>query len=77
MSSYNPEKRAWRGKSYKKGGERIADLRDNKGWDKDPSVPCPDDYEPCGTCGFDHSYDLVNQSARRDSNAAHAEAEGA
>lgn len=26
--SYNPEKRAWRGKSYKKGRERVPDLRD-------------------------------------------------
>jgi hypothetical protein len=24
---YNPEKRAWRGKSYKKGGKRVRDLR--------------------------------------------------
>lgn len=26
---HNPEKRAWRGRSYRKGGERIADLRRN------------------------------------------------
>lgn len=26
--SYNPEKRAWRGRSYKKGGASLADLRD-------------------------------------------------
>lgn len=25
---YNPEKRAWRGKSYKKHGLRVRDLRD-------------------------------------------------
>lgn len=25
---HNPERRAWRGRSYKKGGERVADLRD-------------------------------------------------
>lgn len=25
---YNPEKRAWRGKSYRKGGKRVKDLRD-------------------------------------------------
>jgi len=24
---YNPEKRAWRGKSYKNGGKRVRDLR--------------------------------------------------
>jgi hypothetical protein len=24
---YNPEKRVWRGKSYKKGGKRVRDLR--------------------------------------------------
>lgn len=28
---YNPEKRAWRGRSYKKGGERIRELRDSEG----------------------------------------------
>lgn len=29
MSSlhHNPERRAWRGRSYKRGGERVADLR--------------------------------------------------
>lgn len=27
MARYNPEKRAWRGKSYKKPGKRVADLR--------------------------------------------------
>lgn len=26
--TYNPEKRAWRGKSYKKGGKRVRALRD-------------------------------------------------
>lgn len=26
--SYNPEKRAWRGRSYKKGGRLVRDLRD-------------------------------------------------
>lgn len=25
---YNPEKRAWKGKSYKKGGKRIRKLRE-------------------------------------------------
>lgn len=25
---YNPERRRWRGRSYKQGGRRIADLRD-------------------------------------------------
>lgn len=24
---YNPERRVWRGRSYKKGGERVADLK--------------------------------------------------
>jgi hypothetical protein len=47
---------------------------DNKGWDVDPSVLCPDDYEPCGTCGFDHAYDLVNAEAARDAKSAHEEA---
>ena len=28
MSSYNPEKRAWRGRSYKKGGKNVRELRD-------------------------------------------------
>lgn len=28
MAHYNPEKRAWRGKSYKKGGKRVRFLRD-------------------------------------------------
>lgn len=25
---HNPERRAWRGRSYKKGGRRVRDLRD-------------------------------------------------
>lgn len=25
---YNPERRAWRGRSYRKGGQRIRELRD-------------------------------------------------
>lgn len=29
--NYNPEKRTWRGRSYKKGGERIRELRDSEG----------------------------------------------
>lgn len=28
MSHYNPEKRAWKGRSYKKGGERVRDLKE-------------------------------------------------
>lgn len=28
MRHYNPERRAWRGRSYKKGGQRVRDLRD-------------------------------------------------
>ena len=24
---YNPERRTWRGRSYKKGGKRVADLK--------------------------------------------------
>lgn len=28
MANYNPEKRTWRGRSYKRGGERVSDLRD-------------------------------------------------
>jgi hypothetical protein len=27
---YNPEKRAWRGKSYKKGGTRVQELKTAK-----------------------------------------------
>jgi len=27
-TKYNPEKRAWRGRSYKNGGRRVKDLRD-------------------------------------------------
>lgn len=26
--TYNPEKRAWKGRSYKKGGRRVRALRD-------------------------------------------------
>lgn len=26
--AYNPERRAWRGRSYKKGGENVRQLRD-------------------------------------------------
>lgn len=25
-------------------------------------VTMPDDYEPCGTCGFDHAYDGVGRA---------------
>jgi hypothetical protein len=28
MAKYNPEKRAWKGRSYRKGGERVRDLRE-------------------------------------------------
>lgn len=28
MGKHNPEKRAWRGRSYKKGGELVIDLKD-------------------------------------------------
>lgn len=28
MRHYNPEHRAWRGKSYRKGGKRVRYLRD-------------------------------------------------
>lgn len=28
MAHYNPEKRAWRGKSYRKGGRRVRALRE-------------------------------------------------
>jgi len=28
MKKYNPEKRAWKGRSYKKGGKRVRALRE-------------------------------------------------
>lgn len=28
MKHWNPEKREWRGRSYKKGGKRVRELRD-------------------------------------------------
>jgi hypothetical protein len=37
MSSYNPEKRAWKGRSYKKGGARVTDLRNTL----DRALVCP------------------------------------
>jgi hypothetical protein len=30
MKKHNPERRAWRGRSYKKGGERIRLLREHE-----------------------------------------------
>lgn len=35
--THNPERSSWKGKSYKKGGERIADLRDSL----DRALVCP------------------------------------
>jgi hypothetical protein len=29
MKTYNPERRTWKGKSYKKGGKNVRDLRDD------------------------------------------------
>lgn len=28
MTHYNPERRSWKGRSFRKGGERVSDLRD-------------------------------------------------
>ncbi len=44
MPRYNPEKR-WRGRSYKKGGQRVAELREKQ---PDPdlgSAICPTTHE--------------------------------
>lgn len=37
-------------------------------------VVFPSDYEPCGTCGYDHEYDLVSPKARDESNKSHIRA---
>jgi len=47
---HNPEKRAWRGRSYKKGGERINDLRAQQ------KHNCPD-------CGQDYEEEHMTQQA--------------
>jgi hypothetical protein len=46
--SHNPEKREWRGRSYRKGGERVTELRDKTSiadrhiaGDEDPMKPTP------------------------------------
>lgn len=35
----------------------------------------PDDYEVCGTCGFDHTYDGITLAVQRQIQAAHLESE--
>lgn len=39
--TYNPEKRAWKGKSYKKTGRRIKDLKERNAPDQVPSKVVP------------------------------------
>lgn len=37
-----------------------------------PDQPLPKDYEPCGTCGYDHAYDLPFLSEQERRKAFHA-----
>lgn len=37
-------------------------------------IEVPEDYEPCGTCGFDHAYDLLS-SEQYQKQKDHQEAE--
>ncbi len=41
---YNPEKRAWRGKSYKKSKERVSEIRERSAIETDKKILC-------GHCG--------------------------
>lgn len=45
---YNPEKRAWRGRSYKKGGEHIRTLRENP---REVSMTIEERMHECENCG--------------------------
>lgn len=44
--SYNPERRAWRGRSYKKGGKRVRELRD--------AIQVPEEFIGKAQCGCVH-----------------------
>ncbi len=35
-----------------------------------------DDYEQCGTCGYDHEYDSIDRTAREQIAKAHENDEG-
>ena len=47
-SKYNPEKRAWKGRSYKKGGKPIKDIREDDRFNR-TFTPC---HHPCLNCGM-------------------------
>lgn len=58
--TYNPEKRTWRGRSYRKGGERVRDLREKCTFMKNAmtlaarEAGCPLDHCECGTHDIEH-----------------------
>jgi len=53
---YNPERRTWRGQSYKKGGEPVAELRreDCKWWNDEIACLGKCRCEECPECGIMH-----------------------
>jgi len=53
--SYNPERRAWRGRSYKKGGENVRKLREEQPCnDAVSDAVSPESAESCGDAGSAH-----------------------
>ena len=63
--SYNPENRAWKGRSYKKGAERIAQLRETlENKTTDPICPnCCGQGELLGALGRTTYFHCINCGA--------------
>ena len=64
MKRHNPEKRAWKGRSYRKGGERVRDLREKVGCHHPRlrhSILLKHHSSPieCASCGADVPLDEV------------------
>lgn len=65
MTRFNPERRAWKGRSYRKGGERVRDLRDA------PAFP------RCSGCGTNnHSSEVVCPNRPEDDGSSLTEFDG-